>query len=68
MAQANPGFFTLMGQATIEASGSESSSHNEGVTIERVVKLGFFMTNNETEYEALIFGLQLAKETRINKL
>ena len=33
-----------------------------------MIKCGFRATNNEVKYEALIFGLSLAKELGIRKL
>lgn len=31
----------------------------DGITIEKSLRLGFFATNNETEYEALLIGLAM---------
>ncbi|XP_038701846.1 uncharacterized protein LOC119998570 [Tripterygium wilfordii] len=40
----------------------------EGSVIQRAVRCGFYATNNEAEYEALIIGMMLAKELRVTSL
>ena len=40
----------------------------EGDTIECMVRLDFPTTNNESEYEALIAGLDLAKAVRATRV
>lgn len=40
----------------------------EGDEMDYAIKLGFKASNNEAEYEALIHGLELAKERGINNL
>ena len=39
-----------------------------GDQIQQAIRCGFKATNNEAEYEALIAGLNLAKNMRIKKL
>lgn len=38
------------------------------MTIETTIKLAFFTTNNEAEYEALMAGIQLAKDINVSQL
>ena len=40
----------------------------EGDLIQQAIRCGFKATNNEAEYEALIAGLNLAKDMGIKKL
>lgn len=40
----------------------------DGNMLKQATILGFLLTNNETEYEALLAGLRLAKEVLINRL
>ncbi|XP_062119250.1 uncharacterized protein LOC133833000 [Humulus lupulus] len=39
-----------------------------GLKIEEAIRLEQFATNNEAEYEALIYGLELARDIRIRRL
>ncbi|PON60748.1 Ribonuclease H, partial [Parasponia andersonii] len=55
------------------STGNEGSdgivlSKNQGEIFKKVVKLAFPCTNNEAEYEALVTGLELAKEMKSSKL
>ncbi|CAL2254389.1 unnamed protein product [Prunus armeniaca] len=40
----------------------------DGTLLEQAITLGFFASNNEAEYEALLAGLHLAKELSIKRL
>ncbi|XP_016648291.1 PREDICTED: uncharacterized protein LOC103326881 [Prunus mume] len=40
----------------------------DGTLLEQAITLGFFASNNEAEYEALLTGLRLAKELSIKRL
>ena len=39
-----------------------------GERIEQAIRLGFFASNNETEYEAILTGVDLAKSVYSKKL
>lgn len=40
----------------------------EGIIVEHALHLEFLATNNETEYEALIIGLEATKDLRVQNL
>ena len=40
----------------------------EGVRLEKSLKLGFTVSNNEAEYEALIVGLRVAQKLGVEEL
>jgi len=51
--------------------GSDASLILEGpddLTIEQAIRFGFETSNNQTEYEALIVGLKLARELGVKEL
>jgi ribonuclease HI len=63
------GSFTLMEQQTPSEVGlAQSWYHQKGQQTPIAVKLGFDCTNNMTEYEACIVGLQAALEFGAHEL
>lgn len=40
----------------------------KGIQLERFFRLDFHASNNKTEYEALLVGLQMAKQAKAAKL
>ena len=40
----------------------------EGLSVAKAVKFAFVASNNEAEYEAVLLGLQLAKELSVTNL
>ena len=40
----------------------------EGVRVEKSFKLGFPASNNEAEYEALLVGLRMSRQVRVDKV
>ena len=38
------------------------------IKLEEALRIGFFVTNNKAEYEALIYGLELARHIGVYKL
>ena len=57
-----------MGPRILLELGLELSTDPSGLKIEEAQKLNFQATNNEVEYEALIYGLGLAKQLRVKLL
>lgn len=69
--------FLLGSEWTLHVDGSSTASYSgvglllttpEGITIEYAIRLKFKATNNETEYKALIAGLNLAIEAGATRL
>ncbi|XP_073101479.1 uncharacterized protein [Elaeis guineensis] len=61
----------------VHIEGSSSSARSradllllglEGFVVEYTLRFDFSATNNETEYEALIMGLRIAKDLRVQNL